>query len=257
MMKPKIDDVLEYVRGGETDSRMRELLQMHPDGPGLLKQARFIIAAMGGKPKSSFAKPPATFGLDDMVAASRAPDMESPSMKESMRSDALEELPASRTFYQGPVGRRRSRKPTIRQRLLGNADRRTEDLGMLNLSTKTGDVAISYAPSEGVMRRHGKPLLVGLMKLQGMEGVEIPGARITLSLPESVAEGWPISIRVAHALKKRPARYAEIIFMPKTGPFLHIEADEEGVAEFAVPEEEGTLRIEGPEPALLHIKLEK
>ena len=257
MMKPKIDDVLEYVRGDETDPGMRDLLRSHPDGPELLRQARFIIAAMGGRPKSDFARPPATFGLDDMVSASRAPEMESPPMPESAVFDALEDLSVSRTYYQREPRRRRSGKPTIRQRLLRNADRRTEDLGSLNLSTRTDDVAISYDPSEAVIRRYGDRPDIGLMKLQSMEGVEIQGTRITLSLPESVAAGESISIRVASSLKRRPARYAEIIFMPKTGPFLHIQADEEGIAEFPVPEEEGTLRIEGPEPALLHIKLEK
>lgn len=257
MMKPKIDDVLEYVRGDETDPGMRDLLQSHPDGRELLKQARFIIAAMGGRPKSDFARPPATFGLDDMVAASRAPEVDNLSMPAPAVFDALRGARDSVTYYQEGPSRKRRSKPTIRQRLLRNAGRQTEDLGSLSLSTRTDDVAISYDPSEAVMRRYGDRPDIGLMKLQSMEGIEIPGMRITLSLPESVAAGEPISIRVAISLKRRPARYAEIIFMPKTGPFLHIRADEGGVAEFPVPEEEGTLRIEGPEPALLHIKLEK
>ena len=42
MMKPKFDDVLDYVKDGEVDPEMSELLDLDPDGQELLKQARFF-----------------------------------------------------------------------------------------------------------------------------------------------------------------------------------------------------------------------
>ena len=42
MMKPKFEDVLDYVRIGDKDPHMEKMLQFHPDGPELLKQAKFI-----------------------------------------------------------------------------------------------------------------------------------------------------------------------------------------------------------------------
>ena len=42
MMTPKFIDVVEYVRTGEDDPEMKELLEQHPNGAALLKQARFI-----------------------------------------------------------------------------------------------------------------------------------------------------------------------------------------------------------------------
>ena len=32
MMKPKFDDVIDYVKAGEDDPEMEEMLHLHPDG---------------------------------------------------------------------------------------------------------------------------------------------------------------------------------------------------------------------------------
>ena len=37
MMKPTFDDVIEYVRAGEDDPALKELLDAHPDGPELVQ----------------------------------------------------------------------------------------------------------------------------------------------------------------------------------------------------------------------------
>ena len=47
MMKPKFDDILDYVRRGEKDLKLRKTLALHPDGEELLKQARFMLRALG------------------------------------------------------------------------------------------------------------------------------------------------------------------------------------------------------------------
>ena len=46
MMQPSFDDLVEYVRAGETDPEMQELLAGNPDGQELLKQARFICKVL-------------------------------------------------------------------------------------------------------------------------------------------------------------------------------------------------------------------
>ena len=46
MMQPRFDDLIEYVRAGETDPEMQELLAGNPDGQELLKQARFICKVL-------------------------------------------------------------------------------------------------------------------------------------------------------------------------------------------------------------------
>jgi len=46
MMKPQFNDVVEYVKAGEVDPEVRALLDDNPDGPELLKQARFICKVL-------------------------------------------------------------------------------------------------------------------------------------------------------------------------------------------------------------------
>ena len=46
MMKPNFDDILDFVRRGEKDPKLRKTLDLHPDGEELVKQARFMLKAL-------------------------------------------------------------------------------------------------------------------------------------------------------------------------------------------------------------------
>ncbi len=88
-----------------------------------------------------------------------------------------------------------------------------------------------------------------------MERVDIQGVRHVLSLPQSIAADGPIRIRASRFLQKQPARNVALIFMPDSGSFIRVETDGNGVAELPVPEQDGVLRIDGPVPELLNIKI--
>ena len=76
MMKPSFDDVVEYVKAGEVDPEMAEILDLDPDGQELLRQARFICKALRDRyGESGGSRAAASFGvvredIDDLEVAS-------------------------------------------------------------------------------------------------------------------------------------------------------------------------------------------
>ena len=76
MMKPTFDDVIEYVRTGEDDPELKKLLDHHPDGKELLKQARFICRMLerkAGKDKDKSG--PAIAALEDSFGRMEEADL--------------------------------------------------------------------------------------------------------------------------------------------------------------------------------------
>ena len=107
MMQPNFDDVLEYVRAGEFDPEMRELLDQNPDGQEWLKQARFICNVL----RSRYGDSGDSRNVADADAAWGAPDELA-----AMKSGSIKaEEPGSRTFYQSAPFResRRRRPPSV------------------------------------------------------------------------------------------------------------------------------------------------
>ena len=249
MMKPNFDDVIEYVKAGEDDPDMEETLRLHPDGQELLKQARFICAVLRrlhGEADDGDLAASAASVADAMrnVAASR--DMES--MRESFSERAL---------YQSAPMRRPKRQPQSIGQMIDSEGRSTEDLGTLEFAEEGETVVISYEPTDSVMMRYGKPLIKYALAQADIDGIEIRGQGITLTLPDKLPAGERATLQVTRGLKRLPARRLEFIFMPESGPFERLKTDDDGLVELPVPDQAGTLRIDSPSRQILHIKIKK
>ena len=250
MMHPQFDDLIEYVRAGETDPEMQELLAGNPDGQELLKQARFICKALHDRYGASG-------DIGDVAAADMAwGKLDDISALES--ASAAPERPRIRTFYQSAPLRksRRKRSPSIR-RLLARIDSERQDLGTLSFAVDEQRVSASYQPSLVVASYTEKFLRNVPTSQLGLLGVQIQSMRLNISLSESTAVGEPITLRLSNSIRQTPVRYAELVFMPETGPFVRFQSNDQGDAELPRPIQAGTLRIETTNPHFLRIKVEE
>jgi hypothetical protein len=240
MMTPKFIDVVEYVRTGEDDPEMKELLEQHPDGAELLKQARFITKMLERQIKESDF-PGRAAGLDMLVASMKAPSAPR----------------RSRTVFQHSIAEMRSESVESARSLRDDGRRRSEDLGTLEFTQEGERIAISYEPSKAAMRYLSKPKPEFALSQPEIEGIEIRGATTRIFLPDTVAAGEALPLRLAHGARQMPAVGRKMIFMPESGPFVSFAADEEGKVQFPIPEDSGTLRIDAGVTQVLHIKRKK
>jgi hypothetical protein len=239
MMTPKFEDVVEYVRGGADDPEMEALLDQHPDGDELLRQARFIVRML--KRAAEETDRPGIAAKREIAAAN---------LKRAAAVNAMRALEIS------------SEKMSLqlsesRESFFDDDRRGDESLGTLEFSTEGERVSLSYQPSKVSMRFRGKPYPKFELPESGVEGIEIRGAGITLSLPDAVAAGEPLPVRLSHGARQMPAIGREMIFMPDSGPFVRFEADDEGKVHLPIPEASGTLRIDAGRTELLHIRVKK
>jgi len=246
MMKPKIDDVIEYVKAGEDDRQMEKMLDLHPDGQEFLKQARFICRMLQDQAESKD-----TGGL---AAGFGSAKLESPVAMHSAESMLVrDEL----TFYQeAPLRRRAKRSPSIGDMIEGEGQR-SEDLGTLEFVVEVDQVVLSYEPSEAVVRRRARQSRAPKVAATQMdfEGILIHGRGYMVSVPDTLAGDESVTIRVTRNTNNLPVKNLGLIFMPDSGPFMRVETDSEGRAELPLPAQSGTLRIESGIPHHLHIKL--
>ena len=244
MMKPKFDDVIEYVRAGEDDPDLKKLLELHPNGKELLKQARFICRMLerkAGKDEETggpaIAALSASFDSFDSVAESR-------------------ELPDSDWLYVGETSETVPRgRP--RQKWSGRGRRPVEELGTLVFTEEDDRVLLSYEPSERVTESFEKSLAKFGLPKSAVKSVRVLGRSIQLSLPESVPVGEPLTVHLSHGARQMPASGQRMIFMPESGPFLKLEADKEWRIEIPAPEKPGALRVDTSITELLRIRLKK
>ena len=250
MMKPNFDDVLEYVRAGEIDPEMRELLDNDPDGQELLKQARFICNVLHdrygeSRDSGNVADADAAWGDLDEVAAMESASIESEKL-------------GTRTFYQSaPFREPRRRRPTPIATLLAHIESERQKLGTLSFVVDEQRVSVSYQPSEVVASYTKKFRGKVLTSQLGLLGIQIQSMDLNISLPISIVAGDPITLRLSRSLRQMPARYLDLIFMPESGPFVRIQSNDVGDAELPAPIQSGILRIETDELHFLQIKVEK
>jgi hypothetical protein len=223
MITLEFDDVIEYVRSGEDDPDMAALLARHPEGPALLKQARFIARVLQQKSegRSDSGRIPRTILRR---AASREPALPSKQAASEQWLRSIFRGAASTDAFTADV-----REPV------------GEGLGTLVISSDGDRVSLSYDSTGGAAdelpHEKGFP--------DSREGdIEIRGLLTTLSLPASAAAGEAIRVRISDGPGDEPAGGGTLIFMPESGPFVRYEADGEGIVKMRVPDESGTLRIE-------------
>ena len=253
MMKPDFDDLIEYVRAGETDPEMRELLDHNPDGQELLKQARFICKALQDRYGESG-------GSMNVADADTAWGELNEPLEVASESIEIEES-GIRTFYQSAPLREprkpRKRRPSSVDRLLANIESANQDLGVLTFDTHDERVWASYEASPVVTQYSEKRLKKVPTSQLGLLGLQIQSLRLNISLRESVAVDDPIVLRLSNSIRQTPSRYTELVFMPETGPFVRFGSDDQGDAELPRPIQSGILRIETDEPHFLQIKVEE
>ena len=250
MMKLKFEDVLDFVRAGDEDPHMEKMLQFHPDGPELLKQAKFICKMLERQADS--------VDDGDLVGgiAEDAGDMHDITAWESIA--VMDEPSPMREYFQGMPRRTLASKSSSINQLVERASGSREELGTLVITVEGEQTTLSYDPSTAVMDRYGKPyLLKNLAAQKDIDGIQIRGRLITMFLPDSVQTDRPLTIRVSRNLKQMPARRLEFIFMPDRGPFVRGSTDRDGIVELPMPKRSGILRIDSKRPQLLHIELKK
>jgi hypothetical protein len=234
MMKPKFDDVIEYVRAGKDDPELEKQLDMHPDGKEFLKLARFICRMLEREDHQrrgkEFAAREKTAGFGKRFAAMQSVDFSVEQSAMAMEADTAQ------TFGAGPD---------------------ITELGTLEFAFEDERVVLSYEPAEQADEFISSFLVGSEPPKPTLAGIHIRGATITLSLPESVLAGEPLIVHLSHGARQMPARRQEVVFMPETGPFLKLRADEAGRIDMLVPEQPGTLRIDTRITELLQIRLKK
>jgi hypothetical protein len=248
MMKPKFADVVEYVKDGQEDPEMEKMLSAHPDGQELLKQARFICKMLENEAEASDVGGMAAKFRLDVAASDRrvAQMMSAESMREPEESFA--------EYHSAELRAPLYRKPSIAQ-MIDRAGGRGEDLGTLMYEDVGERIEFSYEQSETAKSRYGEAFLSHHFRGQDKpEGLHIISKTINITVPESVAKGEPVSIRVTIGSRQRPATNKKIIFMPDSGPFEELQADNTGMLQIPGPDRPGTLRIETPILQFLHIK---
>ena len=204
MMQPKFDDIIDYVRDGEDDPDLKKLLDLHPDGKELLKQARFICRMLDlevGK------------GRDKRGPAVAASAARYDSMAEPVE---MAQLSIDETFA--------AERRIPAKRRVGRFSRPPEDLGTLEFAFEEERISLSYDPAEQLDELTG--FLADLEpQKQALAGIRIRGRSIQLSLPESSPTGEPLTVHLSHGARLMPAGRQEMIFMPDSGAFQWLQAD--------------------------------
>jgi len=235
MMKPKFEDVLDYVRIGDKDPHMEKMLQFHPDGPELLKQAKFICKMLERRAEMT----------DDGDLAERS-DEPVPDLRQFFAAEESiafrDERPQIREYSRAIARRAPADESTSIDRLVEQASRSREELGTLVITVEGEQATLSFGADKAQ---------------KDIDGIQISGIGITMFLPETLASDEPLTIRVSRSGEPRPARGLEFIFMPDRGHFVRGTTDRDGIVELPMPERSGILRIDSDPPQLLHIELEK
>jgi hypothetical protein len=235
MMKPKFEDVLDYVRIGDKDPHMEKMLQFHPDGPELLKQAKFICKMLERRAKPA----------DDSDLAERSDEPVPDLRKFFARRESIsvrDESPLAGEYFQELARQAPADESSSIDRLVEQASRSREELGTLVITVEGEQATLSFGPG----------------KVQkDIDGIQISGIGITMFLPETLASNEPLTIRVSRSGQPRPVTGLKFIFMPDRGHFVRGATNRDGIVELPMPERSGILRIDSDPPQLLYVEIEE
>ena len=248
MMMPKFVDVIEFVKDGQSDPEMEEMLRLHPDGQDLLKQARFICKMLENEAddKAAVGDELASLDMDtDGVAEILSKSFEEPSRiaeQRVMASESLEYVDRSENLSDIKL-------------MIERSGLESEDLGSLVFEDDGEQSLFTYEPSPFGQYKLGNRKFSNSLQMQvGTKSLRILGNDISVFVPTSVPAGERLPVRIAYGLREIPAERFPFLYMPESGPFLELHADYNGVIELQMSDLPGTLRIERPTPQFLHIK---
>lgn len=251
MMMPKFIDVIEFVKDGQSDPEMEETLRLHPDGQELLKQARFICKMLKNEAddKAAVADESASFDMDADGFAGIA----------EMRSEKLSSITEeSGGFFESAARMELSENLSSIGRMIEQFGRDGEDLGSLVFEDDGEQSLFAYEPSSFGRNKLDDPKLTSALQRQVVtKNIRILGNDISVFVPNSVLAGERLSVRVTYGLRETPAHGFPFLYMPESGPFLELVADNNGVIELQMSDLPGTIRFEKPTPQFLHIQPKK
>ena len=251
MMMPKLIDVVEFVKDGQSDPEMAEMLSLHPDGQELLKQARFICKMLDNEAdaKAAVGDELASFDMD-----AAGPTEIAAMQPEMFSSNAVE---SSRVFEPAALMESPEYSSSI-SRMVENIGRDGEDLGDLVFEDDGEQSLFAYEPSSFGQYKLDDPKLTSSLQMEvGTKNIRILGNNISVFVPKSVPAGERLSVRIAFGLRETPAHGFPFLYMPESGPFLELEADDNGVIELQMTDLPGTLRFDKPTPQFLHIQAKR
>jgi len=253
MMRPTFDEVLEYLRAGEEDSKFEERLKQEPDGPSLLREAELMLTMLRG------AAEPIDIEEDDQAMAASFENVVA--LESSMVAEgSLALKPRKDRSETGSTGRLDSEAMSI-SHLVRDAAGRANGLGVLTIRIKDGKVDASCQPSnlheirpkDKNSEETGKPSILHWPTINGegisLQVMERPSDTRYLRFKLNSSNSW--------GFHRDPLRATELIFMPKKGPFVRISTNRKGFAALPMPEQSGILRIEADTPQHLTIELKK
>jgi len=251
MMMPKLIDVIEFVKDGQSDPEMEKTLSLHPDGQELLKQARFICKMLENEAdaKAAVGDELESFDMDADGFAGIA------ELRSVERSSIAEE---SGSFFESAASMESPEYSSSISRMIEQFGRDGEDLGSLVFEDDGEQSLFTYEPSSFANTKLNDPKLTSSLQLQvGTKNIRILGSEISVFVPKSVPTGERLPVRITYGLREIPAHGFPFLYMPESGPFLELEADNNGVIELKVSDLPGTIRFDKPTPQFLHIKPKK
>jgi hypothetical protein len=277
MMDLRFEQVLEYLESGEKDPEFEQFLQVHPDGPQMLKEAKLLYELLhrqaGEDTGDDDIAGSLSLSVADSVQESRAmePAQADFDADDEFIDDNFQEISYKDVMAAG----------SLAQRAAG----RILSLGELTISIRNATVRLSFVPALSEYSRRLDPKKFppkGKGKFRDMSGPEprhrpreedaeflafmtgrtqtgevmIRGNGIHITAPGEMAETGSVRLQVMDSLLHIPMRGLELIFMPEKGPFTTFSTNSKGIAELPVTRQSGVLRIESKSPQLIHIRLE-
>jgi hypothetical protein len=249
-MKPKIEDLIEFVRNGEKDPVIGETVRMHPDGEELLRQARAVFELLGSGASKKEAPP---VSAQESVAFLKA-DVEAV-------PDAIDR------YAKGGV---RSISRMISHASLLSLDSR--NIGTLRIWVENDWILVTLETdkeSEDSMHRVAGAgnLSVTFSARDESDGsedewqhlpIQIESRQLLISMDDRFpAKDGVVRFRVANSSVGTPCRALDVMYVPENGPFQRFQTDSKGVATLKMPAEPGVLRIESDRTEVITVKLRK
>ncbi len=240
MMRPTMEQLLDYVRDGETDPLIADMLEHDPDARAKLLKARFICGMIGQQPTPDSGRPLGA-ALEDLAPmfSEEAASLRAPEPRLSKR--------ASLRIVEPPDGRKHMRDLVHSVMRSGPPGL---DLGAVIATEGDEAYVLSHKPPKGTEKDEDTKQAI----VDGQFNVDWAGLRIWFT--ESIAPDRPLKARVTKGDDNKPVEGIDIAFMPKSGAFKRTRTNERGVAQL-VPVEDGVVRFSGPSIGLLRIERKK
>ena len=237
MMRPTMEQLIDFVRDGESDPKIADMLKFDPDANAKLLEARFIYSMIGEQ---------STPDMDESEVADVADlnnvfNMEVAGLE--MESPHSPERSALR-LAEPPDGNYQVPDIARSVRIAGPPG---DDLGTVLAVEGEEVLELSHRPPKGA---ENEEPAVPTAESQEIT-IDWPPVRIRLA--RSHASDRPLKVRITTAEDDTPIEGAEVVYMAISGPFSRSQTNKRGVAKLA-PIRDGVLRISAKHIGLLRVE---